>query len=61
MFRNHKMLGGGLGLRLTELDGDVTFQLVLEANSVDAGDGFNNCRLSVRHMTDRSNVYRSLS
>lgn len=47
--------------KLTEFDGDVTFQFVLEANSVDAGDGFHHCRLSVSYMTDSSDVYCCLS
>jgi hypothetical protein len=49
------------GQALTELDGDVSLQLVLEANCVDARNGFHDRRLSVSYMTDCANVDCCLS
>lgn len=48
-------------LTLTELDGDVPLEFVLEANRVDAGDSFDDGGLAVSDMTDGADVDRGLS
>ena len=49
-----------LGVGVAELDGDVALQLVLEPDGVDTGQGFDDGRLSVSHMTDGADVDGSL-
>lgn len=61
MSRNDKGVWEGLVLALTKLDGDVPLELVLEANRVDAGDGFDDGGLAVSDMTDGADVDRGLS
>jgi hypothetical protein len=50
-----------LSIGITELDGDVPLQLVLEPDGVDPGQGLDYCRLSMSHMTNGSNINCSLS
>ena len=50
-----------LGIGITELDGDISFQFILKANGMYAGYGFHDRRLPVRYMADGANVNRSLS
>lgn len=45
-----------LGVGIAELDGDVSLQLVLEPDGVDAGQSFHDGRLSVSDMTDGADV-----
>jgi hypothetical protein len=54
--------GGNIyGQSLTELDGDISLQFVLETNCMDARDGFHDCRLSVSYMTNCADVNCGLS
>mmetsp|Transcript_22956 Transcript_22956/g.45883 ORF Transcript_22956/g.45883 Transcript_22956/m.45883 type:complete len:244 (+) Transcript_22956:1007-1738(+) len=51
--------GGGLvdlGVGVAQLDGDVAFQFVLEADGLDAGDGFHDGGFSVGDVADGSDV-----
>lgn len=41
---------------ITQLDGDVALELVLEADSLDTGDGLDDGRLSVSDVADGANV-----
>lgn len=50
-----------LGVGVTQLDGDVTDQLVLESNCLDTGDGLDDGGLSVSDMTNSTNVDGGLS
>lgn len=50
-----------LGVGVTQLDGDVTDQLVLESNCLDAGNGLDDGGLSVSDMTNGTNVDGGLS
>lgn len=50
-----------LCVRVTKLDGDVPLQLVLETDCLHAGDGLDDCRLSVGDVTDSSNVDSGLA
>jgi hypothetical protein len=45
-----------LGVGVTELDGNVALELVLETDRLDTGDGLDNGTLSVGDVTDGSNV-----
>lgn len=45
-----------LGIGITQLDGNVPNQLVLETDSLNAGYGFDDGRFSVSDMTDGANV-----
>lgn len=40
------------GVGIAQLDGDVPFQLILETDCVNAGEGFDYCRFAVSHMTN---------
>lgn len=46
---------GGIQV-LTQLDGNVALQFVLEANGLHPGDGLHDGGLSVGYMADRANV-----
>lgn len=50
-----------LCVRVTELDGDVPLQLVLETDGLHAGDGLDDCRLSVGDVANGANVDGSLA
>lgn len=45
-----------LGVGVSQLDGDVSDQLVLESNGLDAGDGLDDGGLSVSDVADGANV-----
>ena len=46
---------------VTQLDGDVPLQFILEANSVNSGQGFDDGRFAVSHVADGSDVDGSLA
>jgi hypothetical protein len=48
------------GIRITELDGDVSDELILETDCQDTRDRFHNSGFSVGYVSDRAQVYRSL-
>lgn len=50
-----------LRIRVTELDGNVALQLVLEADSLDTRNSLHNSGLSVSDVADGSNIDRSLA
>lgn len=50
-----------LGVGVTQLDGNVSDQLVLESNRLDAGDGLDDGGLSVSHVADGADVDSRLS
>lgn len=50
-----------LGVGVTQLDGDVADQLVLESNCLDTGDGLDNGGLSVSDMANGADVDGGLS
>lgn len=54
-------MSSNVSFLLTELDSNVTLEFILEANSVNAGDGFDDGGLSVSDMADCSNIDCSLS
>lgn len=41
-----------LGISISQFDGDISLQLILEAHSLDSRDGLDQCRLSVSHMAN---------
>ena len=44
------------GIGVSQLNGNVTFEFVLETNGLDSGNGLDDCGLSVSDVTDCSNV-----
>lgn len=48
-----------LGVRVAQLDGDISLKLVLEADGLDARDGLDGLGLAVRDVTDRACVETS--
>lgn len=59
MSRNNKT-GVETVVALTELDCDISLELVLEANGVNAGDGFDDGRFTVSDMSNGADVDRGL-
>ena len=49
-------MGANLRIRVTQLDGNIPFQLVLETNSQDTGYSFDNSGFAVSDVSDSSNV-----
>ena len=45
-----------LGVGVAQLDGDVALELILEHDGVDAGQGLDDGRLAVSHVTDGADV-----
>jgi hypothetical protein len=54
-------MGTHLGVGVTKLDGNVTLELVLETNGLDARDGANSGRLAVCDVADGTNVDLEIS
>lgn len=50
-----------LGVGITQLDGDVTLELVLETHSHHTRQRFHHCRFSVRYVANGSHIDRRLS
>jgi hypothetical protein len=44
------------GIGVSQLDGNVTFEFVLEADGLDSGNGLDDCGLPVSDVTNGSNV-----
>lgn len=43
-------------ISLTQLDGDVSFEFILESNRMHTRDGLDHCRLAVRYMSNCANI-----
>lgn len=54
MASSTRLLKAYLGVGVTELDGNVTFELVLESNRLHSRDGLDGLRFSVSDVTDSS-------
>lgn len=45
-----------LCVRVTQLDSNISLQLILESNGLYSGDGLDHCRLSMSYMSDSTDV-----
>lgn len=50
-----------LGIRVTQFDGDITFQFILESDSLDTRNSFNNGRFTVSYVSNSADINGSLA
>ena len=65
-FRSSRRIGTGnalvdFGIGVSQLNGNVTFQFVLETDRLHSTNGFDDGRLSVSDVTNRTNINRGLA